>query len=209
MQLRRLAVLVTAGALALSSQTRGQTRAPLPQVEWPYYGGDPGNMKYSPLTGIDRDNLSRLTQVWQWKHFDVPLAEYGTSPSFFESTPLMLDGVLYVTTPYNNVAAIDAETGKELWRFDGEGYKLGQVLSASGFKLRGTAVWRDGGKVRLLLNSRHRLWELDAQTGKPVPAFGDNGAVSLTGLPRMSDIKHVTQSSPPVVYKNLVIVGSQ
>jgi quinoprotein glucose dehydrogenase len=86
---------------------------------------------------------------------------------------------------------------------------LGQILSGSGWKLRGTAVWRDGGKLRLFLNSRHRLFSLDAQTGKPVASFGDNGAVSLTGLPRMSDIKHVTQSSPPVVYKNLVIVGSQ
>ena len=102
----------------------------------------------------------------------------------------MIDGVLYVTTPYNNVAALDAETGKELWRFDGEAYKLGQILSGSGWKLRGTAFWRDGGKLRIVLNSRHRLFLLDAQTGKPVPSFGDNGVVSLTeGLPRISDIR--------------------
>ena len=180
------------------------------QVEWPYYGGDPGNTKYSALTDINRGNLSRLEVAWQWKHWETPLTEYSTSPGFFESTPLMMDGVLYVTTPYNNIAAIDAETGKELWRFDGEGYKLGQVLSGSGWKLRGTAFWRDGGKLRILLNSRHRLWELDAQTGKPVASFGDNGAASLTaGLPRISEIKHSTQSSPPVIYKDLVIVGSQ
>jgi quinoprotein glucose dehydrogenase len=122
----------------------------------------------------------------------------------------MIDGVLYVTTPYNSIAALDAETGKELWRFDGEAYKLGQILSGSGWKLRGTAFWRDGGKLRLVLNSRYRLFLLDARTGKPVPSFGDNGTVSLTeGLPRISDIRHVTQSSPPVVYKDLLIVGSQ
>lgn len=207
------AVLLAAGLVAFSPRLFPQTassQAAAPQVEWPYYGGDPGNSKHSPLTDINAGNLQRLTLAWQWKHFDAPLREYGTSPSFFESTPLMRDGVLYVTTPYNNVAAIDAETGKELWRFDGEGYKLGQVLSASGFKLRGTAFWLDGGKPRILLNSRHQLWELDARTGKPVTTFGDNGATSLTaGLPRISDITHVAQSSPPTVYKDLVIVGSQ
>src|SRR5262249_7034712 len=102
------------------------------------------------------------------------------------------------------------ETGKELWRFDGEAYKLGQVLSGSGWKLRAPAFWRDNGKLRIFLNSRHRLFSLDAQTGKPVASFGDNGVVSLTGgLSRIADIKHVSQSSPPAVYKNLVIMGSQ
>src|SRR5438067_879587 len=95
-------------------------------------------------------------------------------------------------------AALDAETGKELWRFDGEAYKLGQLLSASGWKLRGPAFWRDGNKLRIFLNSRHQLFSLDAKTGKPVPSFGDNGVTSLTqGLNRIGDIKHVSQSSPP------------
>ena len=104
----------------------------------------------------------------------------------------MIDGVLYVTTPYNSIAALDAETGKELWRFDGEAYKLGQVLSGSGYKLRGTAFWRDGGNLRIFLNSRDRLFMLDAKTGKPVPSFGNKGEVSLTeGLPRVAESKHV------------------
>lgn len=180
------------------------------QVEWLFHGGDPGGSRYSPLTDINPANIERLQIAWQWKHFDEPIQQYGSTPGFFEATPIMLDGVLYVTTPYNNLAALDAETGKELWRFDGEGYKLGQVLSSSGFKLRGTAFWRDGAKVRIMLNSRNRLFSLDAQTGKPVPSFGNEGEVSLTdGLPRIAEIRNVTQSSPPVVYKDLVIVGSQ
>ena len=180
------------------------------QVEWLYYGGDQGGTKFSPLTDINKNNVQRLRLAWQWKHWETPLPEYGTTPGFFESTPLMIDGVLYVTTPYNSVAALDAETGKELWRFDGEAYKLGQLLSASGWKLRGTAFWRDNGKLRIFLNSRHRLFSLDAQTGKPVSSFGNNGVISLTdGLARVSDITHVTQSSPPTIYKDLVIVGSQ
>jgi quinoprotein glucose dehydrogenase len=206
----RISVLFIACAMAFSPPGVVPSQQPLPQVEWLYYGGDPGNSRYSPLADINAGNVQRLQIAWQWKHWETPLSEFGTTPGFFESTPLMMDGVLYVTTPYNSIAAVDAETGKELWRFDGEGYKLGQLLSASGWKLRGTAFWRDGGKLRMFLNSRHRLFALDAQTGKPVKSFGENGVTFLTeGLPRISDIKHVTQSSPPVVYRDLVIVGSQ
>jgi len=204
-QLRLLAIIVTGSLALLAAQGRGSR-----QVEWLYYGGDPANTKYSPLADITVQNVERLQIAWQWKHWETPLGQYGTTPGFFESTPLMIDGVLYVTTPYNSIAALDAETGKELWRFDGEAYKLGQVLSASGWKLRGTAFWREGGRLFIFLNSRHRLFSLDAKTGEPVHSFGDNGVASLTdGLPRISDIKHATQSSPPVVYKDLVIVGSQ
>jgi quinoprotein glucose dehydrogenase len=117
-------------------------------AEWLYYGGDQGGTKYSPLTDIGPANVQQLQVAWEWKHWDTPPA-----PGFFESTPLMIDGVLYVTTPYNNVAAVDAETGKEQWRFDGKAEELGPLLSASGWKLRGTAFWRDSGKLRLFLNS--------------------------------------------------------
>src|SRR2546426_9886461 len=197
-------IIVTALSL-LAMQQRG----PSPQVEWLYQGGDPAGTRYSQLTDIAPANVSGLKVAWQWKHWETPLPEYGTTPGFFEATPLMIDGVLYVTTPYNSIAALDAETGKELWRFDGEAYKLGQVLSASGWKLRGTAFWRDGRNLRILLNSRHRLFSLDARTGEPVHTFGNNGEVSLTDLPRISDPKHASQSSPPTVYKDLVIMGSQ
>ena len=199
--------ILAAGSLALAAAQRGETSR---QVEWLYYGGDPGGSRHSPLADINRENVNRLEVAWQWKHWETPLEQYGTTPGQFESTPLMIDSVLYVTTPYNSIAALDAETGKEIWRFDGEAYKLGQLLSASGWKLRGTAFWRDAGRLRIFLNSRHRLFSLDAQTGKPVPSFGNNGVASLTdGLARISDIKHATQSSPPVIYKDLVIVGSQ
>jgi len=199
-----LVAVVAAGALVAAQQPASK------QVEWPYYAGDPGGSKYSALTDINAANLQRLQVAWEWKHWETPLEEYGTSPGFFENTPLMIDGVLYVTTPYNSIAALDAETGRELWRFDGEAYKLGQILSGSGWKLRGTAFWRDGNKLRVFLNSRYRMFSLEAEDGRPVRSFGDAGAVSLTdGLTRISEVKHYTQSSPPVVYRDLVIVGSQ
>jgi quinoprotein glucose dehydrogenase len=187
-------------AVGLLSVVRAQS----PQVEWTHYANDAGGSRYSPLTDVDAAKLSRLQVAWQWKHWETPLKEYATTPGQFESTPLMIDGTLYVTTPYNSLAALDAETGKEKWRFDGHAYELGQLLSGSGWKLRGTAVWRDRGQTRIFLNSRHRLVQLD------VAAFGNNGAVSLTdGLPRIGDVTHVSQSSPPIVYRDLVIVGSQ
>src|SRR5438552_1546437 len=190
-QLRLLAIIVTGSLALLAAQGRGSR-----QVEWLYYGGDPANTKYSPLADITVQNVERLQIAWQWKHWETPLDQYKTVPGFFESTPLMIDGVLYVTTPYNSIAAVDAETGKELWRFDGEAYKLGQVLSGSGWKLRGTAFWRDGGKLRIFLNSRNRLFSLDAQTGKPVSTFGKDGSVSLIdGMSRIAEMTHVTQSS--------------
>lgn len=194
----RLLAVVLVGSLVAAQ--RGSD-----PVEWPYYGGDQGGMKYSPLTGINAGTLPRLQPAWQWKHWETPPA-----PGFFEATPLMIDGVLYVTTPLNNIAALDAETGRELWRFDGHAETLGPLLSGSGWKLRGTAFWRDGGRLRVFLNNRYRLVSLDTQTGQPVASFGHEGAVSLTeGLPRITDITHTTQSSPPVVYRDLVIVGSQ
>ena len=198
-----LGIVVVVGMLSI---VRGQS----PQVEWTHYANDAGGTRYSPLTDIDAAKLPKLEVAWQWKHWETPLKEYSTTPGQFESTPLMVDGTLYVTTPYNSLAALDAETGAEKWRFDGHAYELGQLLSGSGWKLRGTATWRDGGQLRIFLNSRHRLVQLDAATGKPVAGFGSNGAVSLTeGLPRIGDVTHVSQSSPPVVYRDLVIVGSQ
>ena len=199
------AVALVASVVAFAQQQAER------QVEWPYFGGDQGGQRHSPLTDINASTVVRLRPAWQWKHWETPLADHGTTPGQFEATPLMFDGTLFVTTPYNSIAALDAETGRELWRFDGAAYELGQLLSGSGWKLRGTAVWRDAqGRLRLLLNSRHRLFMLDAVTGKPVTTFGNGGAVSLTqGLPRIGDITHVSQSSPPVIYRNLVIVGSQ
>jgi len=179
------------------------------QVEWLYYGADQAGTKHSQLTDINIDNVQQLKVAWTWKHWETALPQYGTTPGFFEATPLMIGGVLYVTTPYNSIAALDAETGKELWRFDGEAYKLGQLLSASGWKLRGTAFWRDNGRLFIFLNSRNRLIALDARTGEPVHTFGKNGEVPINDLPRISDDTHATQSSPPVIYKDLVILGSQ
>jgi quinoprotein glucose dehydrogenase len=201
--MRRLAWVVSIVVLGLGVGLLAQRAERSRQVEWLYWGGDPGGMKYTTLDAITPQNLPRLELAWQWKHWETALDEYRTIPGFFETTPLMIDGVLYVTTPYTSVAALDAESGKELWRFDTEAYKLGQIQSGSGWKHRGVAFWRDNGQLRIFMNSRNRLFMLDSKTGKPVPSFGTGGSVQLSEGP------NVAQSSPPTVYKDLVIVGSQ
>jgi quinoprotein glucose dehydrogenase len=86
--------------------------------EWPAYGGDQGGMKYSALAQINRDNIAQLQTAWEWKTGEQPLQEFNTTPGAFENTPIMIDNVLYLSTPYNRVVALDAETGRELWTYD-------------------------------------------------------------------------------------------
>src|SRR6185436_3541919 len=96
-------------------------------------------------------------------------------PGNFQNTPLMIDNVLYVSTPYNRVAALDAETGAQKWVFDPKAYEDGQPPNGTGFVHRGVAAWRDGGKLRIFMNSRARLFCIDAATGALVESFGDHG----------------------------------
>ncbi|NDD65659.1 MAG: pyrroloquinoline quinone-dependent dehydrogenase, partial [Acidobacteria bacterium] len=179
--------------------------------DWPVFGGDPGVTQYSELSDINRDNVSTLRLAWSWETGEAPNREFGTSPGIFENTPVVVDGVMYVSTPYNQVVALDAVSGRERWRFDPGAYREGQVPNGMGFVHRGVAVWRDGrrGPLRVFINSRHRLYELDATTGQPVEGFGEHGSVDLLqGLAWSFDPKHYTNTSPPVVWKNLVIVGN-
>jgi quinoprotein glucose dehydrogenase len=179
--------------------------------DWPFYGGDQASTKYSRLDQIRRTNVRDLQVAWEWKTGEAPLKEFGTSPGVFEVTPLMIGGRLYLSTPYNRVVALDPETGRQIWAYDPKAYEDGQVPNGTGFVHRGVALWRDGsnGRLRVFLNSRYHLIALDAETGKPVESFGDNGIVNLAhGLVWEINPKHYTNTSPPVVYKDLIIVGN-
>lgn len=178
------------------------------EVDWPFAGGDQGGTHYSVLSDINCDNVSRLHVAWTWKTGEKPLSEYSTYPNFFEAAPLMIDDVLYFSTPYNRVVALNAETGEQKWSYDPKAYELGQPLNGL-FVHRGVAAWRDAGKLRIFMNSRFRLICLDAETGKPVSSFGEQGVVDLReGLVWPINKLQYDQTSPPVVYKDIVIVGS-
>ncbi len=195
------------GALLVSvAAANAQSRA---MVQWPFYGGDQEGTKYSTLTDINTGNVSRLHTAWTWKPNEAAIERYGTRPGMFETTPLMIDDVLYLSTPYNKVVALNAETGELLWSYDPKAYEMGQPANGTGYVHRGVAAWRDNGRLRIFMNSRYRLICLDAKTGKPVTSFGDQGMVDLSqGLIWPINKLHYTETSPPAVYKNVVIVGN-
>jgi len=199
-----LIALVTAGALALAPDMRA--------VEWPVYGGDAGGTKFSPLADVNLSNVSQLKEAWEWLPREKALAEFGTRPGNFQATPLMIGNVLYLSTPYNRVVALNAETGAEIWAFDPKTYADGQPPNGTGYVHRGVAAWRDrtnGNALRIFINSRYRLICLDAASGKLVDTFGTHGMVDLSkGLVWEINKLHYTNTSPPVVYKDLVILGN-
>jgi quinoprotein glucose dehydrogenase len=122
----------------------------------------------------------------------------------------MLGDTLYVSTPYNRVVALDANVGRELWSFDPDATRWGTLGDErAGYVHRGVAVWSGGGARRVFLNSRWRLIALDSRTGKPIPSFGTNGEIDLThDLSWPVNRNHYGNTSPPVVWRDLVIVGS-
>lgn len=178
--------------------------------EWPWYGGDAGGNRYSTLSDINLGNVKNLKLAWEWKPGEKPYPDKGIRPGNFEATPLMIDGVLYLSTSYNRVVALDAATGKQLWDYDPKAYEEeGQALNGVGYVHRGVAAWHDRGKLRLFMVSHYKLFCLDSATGKPVAGFGDNGIVDLSqGFAWEVNKKHITNTSPPVVYKNLVILSN-
>jgi quinoprotein glucose dehydrogenase len=184
--------------------------------QWPHYAGDQAATHYSPLDQVTPANVGTLEIIWEWKPNEKVLPQFGTRPGAFQNTPLVIDNVMYLSTPYNQVAALDATTGRELWRYDPKAYEDGQPPNGQGFVHRGVAAWKDpstslgaGGALRIIVNSRYKLIQLDAKTGAPVTSFGTNGVVDLgEGLVWAINKKHYTNTSPPLVYKDLIIVGN-
>ena len=209
--LRRVVFVMKNGQMVDLSQTRASGGGQ--PVDWPYYGGDPGAMKYSPLTDINRSNVTRLALAWEWQTGEKNIPDSDSTkaarPGDFQVTPLVINDTMYFSTPFNRVIALEASTGRELWRYDPGAYRVGQPSNGTGFVHRGVATWTDGRQRRVFLNSRWRLIALDAKTGSPVPGFGEQGEVDLTKTLRRP-VKHIhyTNTSPPVVWRNLIIVGN-
>ena len=112
---------LTTVCLLSSCLAFGGSPAQSAEREWRFYGGDPGGMRFSPLKQINRTNVARLQRVWTYRtgELSLGLAESrGSQPTAFECTQLVVDGVLYLSTPSSRVIALDAETGKQLWKYD-------------------------------------------------------------------------------------------
>jgi quinoprotein glucose dehydrogenase len=191
------------------------------ESNWPNYGNDPGGMRHSALSQINRENVARLKVAWVYHTGDISTGLDGRRRSGFETTPILIDGKLYFTTPLNRVIALDPVTGRELWSYDP---RIDQSLDyGDGLINRGAATWLDpvpaAGKVcqRRIFEATldARLIALDAATGLPCEGFGSSGQVNLRDVPgyqhanvggHMRGWYHMT--SPPVTIDDMVIVGS-
>ena len=179
------------------------------RVDWPTYGSDAGATKYSAAAKITRANVNQLVPAWEWATGETPMRDKGVRPGTFQVTPLVVNDTMYLSTSYNRVVALDANTGTLLWEYDPHAYDAGQPPNGTGFVHRGVAMWTDGKERRILMNSRWRLIALDAATGKLIRTFGDTGVVDLLAqISRPVNRLHYTQTSPPVVWDDLVIVGN-
>ena len=181
--------------------------------EWPNYGNDLGDMRYSPLAQINNENVTKLQVAWTFHTGDISEGNRERRRSGFESTPVMADGTLYVTTPFNRVIALDPVTGKQRWAFDPRIDQTWQ--SGDGLINRGVATWLDeklpSGKAcrRRVFEATidARLVAIDAATGNACADFGSRGEVSLRDVPGFrAGWYHMT--SPPAVVDDVVVVGS-
>jgi quinoprotein glucose dehydrogenase len=189
--------------------------------EWRYLNSDPLATRYSPLDQINKDNFKDLKIAWRWKPAigPAPSSLGGTAQSNgdptlaiyrSEATPIMAGGVLYESAGgQRDVAAIDAATGKQLWLWEGID-EYGRDRKAPRRNAgRGVAYWTDGKEERIfVVTTGFYLVALDAKTGVPVKSFGASGAVDLMQELHV-DFDHVTRignSSPPMVYRDTVIV---
>jgi quinoprotein glucose dehydrogenase len=200
--------LVCIGAVAMMSSPAGTSFD-----DWPAYGHDAGGMRYSPLMQINRENVSRLKVAWVFHTGDISDGKGQQRRSGFETTPILVEGTLYLTTPFNRVIALDPETGTQRWAYDPKIDQTGEY--GDGLINRGLSTWLDstrpGGQPchRRIFEATldARLIALDAANGAPCADFGKNGQVSLTNVAGFHPgWYHMT--SPPAVIDDLVVVGS-
>lgn len=210
-----IAISVVALACAGLFEIVAQTKRPAATAtdDWPYYGHDAGGTRYSPLAQINRSNVASLKVAWTFHVGDISDGTGGRKRSGLETTPILVDGTLYLTSGFNRVFAIDPETGKQKWVYDP---KTDLTLNyGDGLINRGVATWLDptraSGKPcrRRIFEATldARLIALDNTTGQPCADFGNEGQVSLRDVARyIPGQYHMT--SPPAVIDDLVVVGS-
>jgi quinoprotein glucose dehydrogenase len=194
----------------LVSTARAQSK---PDAGWPTYSNDPGGTRYSPASQIDRSNVTQLKVAWTFHTGALPHDPELDKKAAFEATPILVDGKLFLSTPYDHVFALDPETGAKLWEFDP---KLELPYGSSEVTSRGVSAWRDpSGKagsacrLRIFIGTLDaRLIALDGATGKPCAGFGSEGEVDLTTGVKLRDPGDYQVTSAPAIVKDLVITGS-
>lgn len=162
------------------------------EKDWPEYLGGPERNHYSALTQINLSNVTRLEKAWEYHSGDSGQVQCN---------PIIVDGKLYAVTAAVNLFALDAATGKELW-------KVADTMGTTWYgTLRGVTYWQDGGDKRIVYTKEEWLYAVDAETGKPILTFGDSGRVSLkSGLGETAKSKFVISNTPGTVYEDLIVM---
>ena len=167
--------------------------------DWKVYGGSSDNIHYSSLRQINRDNVHNLSIAWTYDSGDA------FPDSEMECNPVVEHGTLFVTTPKLRLLALDAATGQLRWSFDPN---QGEMITTK-LRNRGVTYWEERNDRRVFLVARQYLYAIDATTGKPIASFGESGRVDLReGLGRDPKLQSVSATSPGVIYKDLLILGS-
>ncbi len=177
---------------------------------WQVYNGTKEGMKYSSLTQIDTTNVNQLQVAWSYHTGDADTVH----SSQIQCNPIVIDGVLYGVGPQMKLFAIDAATGKEKWVFDPNS-KTEHDTNRASFHIminsRGVAYWTDGKTdKRIFFTAGSNTFAVNATTGKPIPSFGNNGSIDLhDGLGRDVKDLFVVNTSPGLIFKNLIILGTR
>ena len=214
--MKTLNAVLAIQSLALSLVLLG--KAPLlsaqakPEAGWPNYGNDGGGTRYSPAAQVNRSSVAQLRMAWTYRTGALPHDQELDKKAAFEATPILVHGKLFLSTPYDHVIALNAETGEKFWEFDPN---LELPYGASEVTSRGVSAWKDwqakAGKpcaLRIFVGTLDaRLIALDGATGRPCNDFGVAGEVDLTNGVRLRDPGDYQVTSAPAIYKDLVITG--
>jgi len=188
-------LILTAFAVTDARQEPSAPRssAALSYSGWPAYGGGPEQIRYSRLTQINRSNVRQLHVAWTYDSEEA---------GGLQTNPIVVDGLLFATTPKHKVVALDAGTGSVRWTFD-------SGIEGRGPN-RGVTYWSSVDEARIFTGQGQFLYALNAKTGKPIAGFGREGRIDLReGLGRDPSTQSVLLTTPGVVYKDLLIVGGR
>jgi len=195
-------------ALVLTAAASAQYGAP--GDDWPHYAGDHGSTKYSALDQINAENFNKLEVAWRWNSPDNALEDTSPlKPYHFRATPIVVDGVAYVSTSLSQVGAVDITCGETFWAHNPKSYERGMVTHGL-TQHRGVEYWTDGEQERILMATGGRqLISLDAKTGEPDPEFADGKWVDLlSDLGRRVQGRNIGHNKPTVVIGDTVVVAS-
>ncbi|HOY16364.1 MAG TPA: PQQ-binding-like beta-propeller repeat protein [Haliscomenobacter sp.] len=168
--------------------------------DWPEYNGGPNKNHFSALKQINTHNVAQLKVAWTYQSGGADTVKNTTQ---MQCNPLIIKGVMYGVSAGSQAFALDAASGKELWK---------TTLNDKTFSMtsRGVSYWSDGKEARIFFGYGAFLYALDAQTGQPIPSFGSNGKIKLIdGLKRPGADEYVISNTPPSIYKNILIVGTR